>query len=67
MQNVHAICRNEKILNDIDGNLYFRKTRESVRDDITNLAEITLPIRQSDTGNLEETLLMKATAQSHAH
>ena len=63
-QNIHAKCRNDKIFNDIVGQSCFSKVRDSVRDDITNLAEITLPTKPSDTGNLEETLWIKVGARA---
>ena len=62
-QDIHVKCRNEKILNDIDEQLYFSKARDSVWNDITNLAEFTLPMKPSETGSLEETLLIKVVPE----
>ena len=46
----------------MDRQLYFSEPRDSLRNDITNLAEIILHTNPSDTGYLAETVIIKVGA-----
>ena len=62
-QNIYCDEWNEKMLAKIDGNEYISIAGDSSKDSCTNLANIQLPERPHDTGNLRKKLVVKVGAR----
>jgi len=62
-RNINCRARNERMLSSVAGKLFRSKCRDSIKDEKINLSNFIMPDKATQTGNLEQILMLKEGAR----